>query len=263
MKNTAYKYLPIVFGLAVGWLIFHPPQFLEALGPARLAVHATLIALLILSSVPLIALANLPEQVRMRPLESAGVPPELAKLRDQFHALGFRDTGPPLRVEIAPAATLLGFVHEREPVYGTAFRTDTVPPRVSYDLVSILDGERGGLTTNADPQGAALPAAAGMFRQVLPKANPTVLFHAHLEGIRYLRDRGVGVRPVSADAFQLDLQKALARQREAFLASPLRGSLLLFWRAATKQVPFLGRLREQRIAAEQLQALATGGSRAF
>jgi hypothetical protein len=148
-------------------------------------------------------------------------------------------------------------------VYGTAFRTGTVPARVSHDLVSILDGDRGGLTTNTDPQGAALPASPGAFRQVLPGTALASLLEAHLEGIRYLRERGVGVRSVSADAFRLDLTKGLARQRETFLASPLRGSLLLFWRAATKKVPFVGRLREQRVAAQQLQALTTGAQRAF
>lgn len=263
MRNAAYKYLPIAFGVAVGWLIFHPPTFLAALGPGRFVVHAVLIGFLMLSVVPLLALANLPEQVRMTPLSESQVPPELAGVRRQFLSLGFSDAGPPRRVEIAPAAIVLAFVHSREPVYGTAFRTDTVPPRVSHDLVSILDGDRGGLTTNAEPQGAALPAAAGAFRQVLPGATLPVLLEAHLEGVRYLRERGLAARPVSADAFELDLARGLRRQRETFLSAPLRGSLLLFWRAATKQVPFVGRLREQRVAARQLQALTAGSSRAF
>jgi len=263
MRNRAYKYLPIGFGLALGWLIFHPPAFLASLGPARWLVHAALVGFLLLSSVPLIALANLPEQVRMTSLSERDVPGDLARLREDFLRLGFRDAGPPWCVEIAPAAIVLGFVHSREPVYGTAFRTDTVPPRVSHDMVSILDGDRGGLTTNADPQGAALPASAGAFRQVLPGTALPALLEAHLEGIRYLRERGVSVRPVSAESFQLDLTKGLSKQRETFLAAPLRGSLLLLWRAATKQVPFVGRLRDQRVAAQQLQALATGTQRAF
>jgi len=263
VRNTAYKYLPILFGLVLGWLMFHPPAFLDSLGPARWALNVALVGLLVLASVPLIALANLPENVRMTALGDREIPSELVKKRESFLALGFRDAAPPLRVEIAPAAVLLGFVHEREPVYASAYRTDTVPPRVGFDLVSILDGERGGLTTNADPQGAVLPAAPGAFRQVLPQAGPPELFEAHLEGIRYLRERGVEVRPVSAETFRIDLERALRKQREAFLASPVRGTLLLFWRAATKQVPFVGRLREQRIAARQLEALTAGASRTF
>lgn len=99
---------------------------------------------------------------------------------------------------------------------------------------------------------------------VLLSAVPIFALASHLEGIRYLREAGVGVRPVSSDAFQRDISMALRRQRETFLSSPVRGSLLLFWRAATKQVPFVGRLREQQIASRQLECLRGGQTqRAF
>jgi hypothetical protein len=264
MRNSFYKYFPILFGLFLGWLLFHPPAWFSGLGPISWVLNLALVALLLLSFVPFLALANLPQELQMRPMADRDVPAKLNGLREQFYSLGFRDAGPPLRVEIAPAATLLGFVHPTEPVYGTAFQTDTVPPKVGHDLVSILDGDRGGLTTNTDPSGAALPASAGGFRQVLPDQSLDALLQAHVDGIRYLREQGVGVRPVSADAFQRDLAMGIRKQRETFLSSPLRGSALTLWRAATKQVPFVGSLREQRIATEQLKSLLAGRTqRAF
>ena len=128
------------------------------------------------------------------------MPSELEELRREYLRLGFREAGPPLRVEVAPSATVLGFVHESEPVYGTVYRTTTIPAKVGHDFVSILAGERGGLTTCADPAGAVLPAASGEFRQVLPGSKPEVLLQAHREGLHFLREQGLAARPVSAAA---------------------------------------------------------------
>ena len=63
--------------------------------------------------------------------------------------------------------------------------------------------------------------------------------------------------PVSDRAVSPDLH-ALARQRQTFLASPLTGALVTLWRAATKQVPFMGALRNQKIAQWQIGKLLTG-----
>jgi hypothetical protein len=214
--------------------------------------------------VPLIALANLPADLKMEAVRPEQVPAELRPLGDHFMKLGFHPVEPPFRVEMAPAAYVIGFVHETEPVYGTAFRTTTVPAKTSYDFVSILEGDRGGLTTNADPSGAALPAESGGFRQVLRGQDPERLFRAHLDGLAYLRSQGFSARPVSAETFQRDLKAAVRRQRELFLATPLRSSMLTLWRAATKQVPFSGSLRTQKVASEQLRTLLSGGTqRAF
>ena len=264
MRNTFYKYLPVVFGLLLVWLLFHPPLWLEPLGLLGGLTHLALVGLLLLSVVPFLALANMPEELKIRPLGEADVSAELLRLRKQFHQLGFRDADAPLRIDVALAVIVMGLVHSTEPVYGKVFQTGTLPPKISQDLVSILDGERGGLTTNADPQGAALPASSGGFRQVLPKQPLEALFKAHLEGIRYLQEQGVRMRPVSPDAFRCDLTMATRRQRETFLSSPLRGSLLLVWRAVTRRVPFIGCLREQKIASQQLRSLLGGqAQRAF
>jgi hypothetical protein len=159
---------------------------------------------------------------------------------------------------MAPAAIVLGFVHQNEPVYATVFKTTTVPPKIGYDLVSILEGGQGGLTTNADPAGAAMPSGAGGFRQVLKGQGPEELFRAHLEGIEYLGEQGIRVRKVWAERYRQDLAAAMRFQRRQFLSSPLRSSLLTFWRAATKQIPFFGDLRGQAVANRQIRTYLTG-----
>jgi hypothetical protein len=258
MKNTFYRFMPFVFGTFLGWLLFHPPGWFQELGLMAWIVNAFLVAGLLLASVPLIMLANLPSDLKLVPLRQDEVPRELTQLREEFQRLGFRPVEPAWRAAIAPPAVLLGFVHDSEPVYGTLFRTTSVPAKTGYDLVSILEGERGGLTTGADPTGAALPAEAGGFRQVLPGKGLDELLAAHLDGLQYLRQQGLAPRAVTADLLQNDLVAAIRRQRDTVLASPLRGTLLTFWRAATRKVPFVGRLRDQTIAARQVQCLLNG-----
>lgn len=264
MKSQLFRFLPIVLGIGLGWLILNPPAWFRGLGSLVWAVNGALCALLLLVTVPLMALSALPAELRTRPLDPARVPAELMVLREEYLRLGFRDAGPPLRVEVAPAATVLGFVHESEPVYGTLYRTTTIPAKLGHDFVSILEGERGGLTTCADPAGAVLPAAPGEFRQVLPGSKPEALLQAHLEGLRFLRERGLAARAVSAGAFAGDLGAGIRHQRRTFLSAPLRSSLLTFWRAATQRVPFVGRLRDQAVADRQVSSLLSGQSgRAF
>jgi hypothetical protein len=264
MKSQLFRFLPIVLGIGIGWLILHPPAWSQGLGSMGWAVNGALCALLLLATVPLMALSALPAELRTRPLDPGQAPPELEELRREYLRLGFLEVGPPLRVEVAPAATVLGFVHQSEPVYGTVYRTTTIPAKTGHDFVSILEGERGGLTTCADPAGAVLPAAPGEFRQVLSGSKPETLLQAHLEGLRFLREQGLAPRAVSAEAFPRDLGAGIRHQRRTFLASPLRSSLLTFWRAATKQVPFVGRLSDQAVAARQVASLLAGQTgRAF
>ena len=63
---------------------------------------------------------------------------------------------------------------------------------------------------------------------------------------------GQRCRAVSAGAFEEDFRRAMAAQRKLFLDAPLRGTVVTLWRAATKQVPFVGALAQQPIAARQL-----------
>jgi hypothetical protein len=255
MRDTLFKIMPWMFGALLGWGMWNPPTWLASLGPLAWAINLALLALVLIGFVGMLILANLPSRLEMEPVDESVVHAELRALGNRFEQLGFRQAGPPRRVKIAPSAIVLGFVHEKQPVYATAFRTETLPAKLSCDCVSILHGDKGGLTTNADPGGAALPEGDGGLRQVFPGEGPEGLLQKHLDGIAYLRERGIHCRPLSADLFPQDLAFGIGRQREVFTSSPLRGTLVTLWRSATKQVPFLGSLRQQSIAETQIGRL--------
>ena len=183
---------------------------------------------------------------------------ELRDLCARFEALGFQRVGTPLTVGITPPALMVAFVHEAERSYATAFRTSTLPPKTAFDCVSILDGDRGGLTTGAEPAGAAIPAARGSLRQVFPRASVEQVFERHRQGLQHLRSRGLSAKAVSASTFQRDFAASFRRQREAFTASPLRGAAITLWRAATGRTPHIGPIASQAVAQATIRELLTG-----
>jgi len=252
MRNQFYKYMPWVLGGLIGFFLFRPPAFLQDLGVLAWVIQLAMLALALLSFVMLMLLANLPQELKMTMLQDSQTPAEVEKVAREIEALGFHRVGPPWKVEIAPVATLVGFVHESQPVYATAFCTGTAPSKVSFDFVSILDTEGAGLTTNNNAEGAVLPAGDALFRQVFPGQPADLLFRRHLEGVDWLSKHGQRCRAVSAGGFEEDFRKGVARQREMFQAAPLTGTLVTLWRAATKQVPFVGALGQQQIAGRQL-----------
>jgi hypothetical protein len=125
-------------------------------------------------------------------------------------------------------------------------------------FVSILDSGRGGLTSMAEPAGAAIPAPPGSLRQVFPHADLEAAWRGHREGIDWLRQRGLPARAVTATTFVPDFREGFARQRRAFLAAPLRTAIVAFWRAATGRTPEIGPLSEQSGAEAAVQALLIG-----
>jgi hypothetical protein len=252
------RFLPIVVGLLLGYLLVSPPEWLAPLGPWRwLAVVAiVLVGLLAFTAWQLSA--NLPANPSLEPAAEAEVSGELKDLCARFEALGFQRAGPPMTVGISPPALMVAFVHEAERTYGTAFHTTTLPPKTAFDCVSILDGDRGGLTTGAEPAGAVIPAARGSLRQVFPKASVEKVFERHREGLQYLRSRGLPARSVSASMFQRDFAMSFRRQRESFLASPLRATVVTLWRAATGRTPHLGPIATQPAAQAAIHELLTG-----
>jgi len=145
MRNNFYKFLPWVLGGLIGFFLFRPPAFLTDPGPLAWVVQGARLAAALLSVVMLMLLGNLPETLEMRMISDGEVPKDVHGIAAQIEALGFQRVGAPWRVQVAPAATLIGFVHPDAPVYATAFCTGTVPAKVSFDFVSILDGPRGGL----------------------------------------------------------------------------------------------------------------------
>jgi hypothetical protein len=255
MRDLVFKTMPWIAGLMLGWMIWNPPVWLQSLGPLAFVLNLGLVGVLLIGVVSMVIITNLPARVEMSPVGESEIHAELRALGRRFEQLGFRPAGPPRRVKIAPSAIVLGYVHESEPVYGTAFRTETMPAKLCFDFVSILHGEKGGLTTNTDPGGAALPEGDGGLRQVFPGESLENLFRKHLDGIAYLHDRGIECRGVSADLYPEDLTWAIGKQRQIFTASPVRGTLVTLWRAATKRVPFIGPLRDQPVAQGQIARL--------
>jgi len=258
MKEKVWKFLPIVIGLVLGWLLFHPPEWLSTLGVVRYVVMAIFVFILFIAFVVMMVAGSLPANVRITPAPDIAVTDDLSALAKRYRDLGFSQAGRPLRVEIAPPATLLPFVHEQEQTYGTVYRTGTLPAKTSFDFVSILKDNRGGLTTTVLPQGAALPAGAGELRQVFPGATIEELFHHHCEAVAYLGTRGLPCKQVSADSFIQDIKAGIAYQRKTFFSSPFRNAIISIWRSVTKRVPHIGQIQHQHLAAQQIQALITG-----
>ena len=244
MKDAAAKVMPIVVGIVIGWMLFHPPVLLAPLGPARYLVMVLAGSALLVASVVMIVAAALPREVSLTPT-TAPADPALDALVERYKALGFEPAGPTYTVGMAPAATLVGLVHPIEPVYGTVFRTGTVPAVVASDFISLLEGERGGLTTSANRRGGTLPGDAGSFRQCILGATPEQLFAAHCDAVKWLRTRGVRCRSVSAAAFSGDFTRAVGRQREIFMANPVGNAVRAIWRTASTRTEGRGRLADQ------------------
>jgi hypothetical protein len=153
---------------------------------------------------------------------------------------------------------MVGLVHPREPIMATVFRTGTLPAVDGFDLVSVLHDGRGGVTTGADRRGATLPGGPWVLRQVFPGSGVGELLGHHRDALTWLRGRGLAFRTVTASGFADEFRRALARQREIFLANPVGTALVALWRSATGRIPHLGPLARQRIAERQVRRLLAG-----
>jgi hypothetical protein len=201
-------------------------------------------AVLLVGTVVMSVVAALPREASLTPTAD-DIDPDMSALVRGYIDLGFEPAGPAYTVGVAPAATLVGLVHPRELVFGTVFRTGTIPPVVASDFVSLLEGERGGLTTSANVRGGTLPGDDGTFRQCLVGATLEQLFAAHREAVAWLSARGVRCRAVSAGSFTTDFSRALGRQRAVFMADPIRNAVRAIWRTASRRTTGRGRLSEQ------------------
>jgi hypothetical protein len=260
MKDLIAKVMPIVVGVVIGWMLYHAPAFLAPLGVLQYVVMALAGAALLIGSVVMSVAAALPREVSLTPT-TAAIDPAMRALVDGYLALGFQLAGPVYTVGVAPAATLVGLVHTREPVLGTVFRTGTIPPVVASDFISLLEGERGGLTTSANPRGGTLPGDDGSFRQCLVGARLEQLFAAHREAVAWLRTRGVLCRSVSATSFAGDFTRALGRQRAVFMSNPIGNAVRAIWRTASKRTVGRGRLSEQPGIDAQIRRLLLSSPR--
>jgi len=249
------RFLPILVGLALGYLLFSRPEWLSPLGPWRVVAVAAIFAVVLLGFVAWLISSNLPADPPLEGADERELSGELKGLCARLESLGFQRVGTPLKVGLTPPAFMVVFVNEAERTYATAFRTTTVPSKTGFDCVSILEGDRGGLTTGADPGGAAIPAARGSLRQVFPGATVEQVVKRHLQGLQYLASRGLSAKPVSAATFRPDFAMSFRRQREAFVANPLLGAVLTLWRSVTGLTPHRGAIAHQAVARATIEQL--------
>lgn len=256
--RTVQRLLPILVGLALGYVLISPPGWLSALGAWRWLGVAVFVLAALLAFTAYQISANLPAHPAFEPAAESEVTGELRSLCGQLEALGFRRIGPPWTVGVSPPALLVALVNEAERTYATAFRTSTIPSKTAFDCVSVLEGDRGGLTTGAEPAGAMSPAARGSLRQVFPGAGVGEVYRRHRESLQFLCGRGLRPKAVSASTFRADFELSFRLQRAAFTSAPLRGTVVTFWRVSTGRTPHIGPVAQQRAARAVLAELQTG-----
>jgi hypothetical protein len=257
MKNFLAMILPIAVGAGLGLLLFHPPSWVTPSGPGGFLVAGGIVFILLIVFIAISMAASIPAQVRLRPIEGLADPSVLSLVRE-LKELGFVEAGGPYLVEIRPAAALVPFVHLREPVYATVFRTGTLPAATSYDFVSIFEAAPGGLTTTSNWRGGTVPGGPGEFRQILKGAGFRQVYETHLEGIRWLRDRGLRAKDVSADSFTDDFLQALGRHRRHYRSTALKSAVISFWRTFSRKGPDSGILASQKCAEGRARAFLAG-----
>ena len=256
-KESPWKYIPIVAGLLIGWAIFNPPPFLRELGISGYISMFLLLAVLFLVLCAVMIHVNLPKDVVIR-RSASPLPGEVTRLGEELKALGFTQTSDvPLSVNVAPPALVVPFVNEQDRTYGAVYKTDTIPPKIMFDLVSIFEGNRGGLTSGTLAEGAAMPGLGSM-KQVFPRGNVKAVYDKHREALDYLRSRGIQCRTVNPQTFERDFRDSMLRLRKSFLTSPVMFTLTVLWRAVTKKTPHTGSIRQQSVAQQQIQDILTG-----
>ena len=237
MRELFFKLLPYILGVLLGLLITSPPDSFQAFGPWR---HLLVVAILVVGLLAVTGLQmaiGLPRDVNVEPLAEP-VPSDVAALVDRFRAAGFELVIPLLRVDIRPAGTLTILANHREQCWGSVFATGTVPRRVGYDVYSVIEGERGTLTSLSDPGGAVLPLSPGCFKQVFLGASPAMLLARHCEAQAYLMTRGVRFEPPGPQDIPARIRRSINAQRQVIAANPLKAAALVLWRAATKRTPY-------------------------
>jgi hypothetical protein len=254
MKDLVFRALPIVVGVAIGWLVVAPPEFLGLPWWARVGMAIPAAAIVLLGVLMLLIGANLPADVSLKPVDQRRVSEQMIDMFNAYQAAGFQLAGPPLEVGVTPPAILVPLVDGQARMYGTIFRTQTDPPKTACDIVTVLE-PFGGLTTGALAEGAALPAAPGSFYQVIPGADITTLRDKHVEALAFLERQGLRCKPATAESFPGDFKAALARARKHFWSNPFWYTMVVFYRSTTGNTPHMGALANQAVAQASLRKL--------
>jgi hypothetical protein len=109
MKDNALKVLPIVVGVALGFLLVSAPQWFRGLGPARFLVAAGLVLVSLVSFVAVTITANLPADIRLTPAPETDLG-QLNPIVESYRVLGFSPAGPPLLAGVSPPALMVPLV---------------------------------------------------------------------------------------------------------------------------------------------------------
>jgi hypothetical protein len=248
VRELVFKYIPILAGLALAVAVFVVEPGIQR----QLAIGGVVVFAILLWAVSLIS-KNLPADLRMEPT-SEPIPDGLAQVCEQLRRIGFEQIGSPMHVNVAPPALVVAFAHAREQVYATAFVAGATKV-VAFDMISIFEDDRGGLTSSPNRLAANLPAQLGSFRQISPDASPERLYAVHLDSLAYLREHTIATRPVGADTFERDFTMSMQRQREAFLRAPFLYAAVVLKRAVAPTTKYMVPLRDQVDTRRDLERL--------
>jgi hypothetical protein len=238
MRDLFFKLLPYITGAALGFLVFFPPDSFAALGAWRPLVLGALLVFGLLATTGVSLATSLPREPRIEPLTGEPTPHEVAVLLESYRALGFELLEPPLRIGLRPSATLWMLAHRGYGCWGSVFRTGTLPARVGFEMVSQIEGDRGRLSSVADPDAAILPPGPGHFKQVLRGASPAQLLAYHMKAHAYLAHRGVRFEAPHPGGLAERVRRSMESQRRAVMRNPLKAAALALWRATTKSTPY-------------------------
>ena len=256
-KDTVYKLLPWIVGGAIGWLLGNPPAVFEIFGPWRGLVVGALAGLAVLLFVGAQLLSSLPAEPRITPRPGARLGAEADALAADLRAAGFESIEPPFDLGLRPPATVWSFLHREGRTVGSVFKTGTVPARVGFDLVSVVEEGRGTLTSGSDPRGGILPLPPGCFKQILPGLTPGELFEHHRRAVELLGERWIRFREPRPESLPEEIAASLRAQRSALRRGLISASWLALWRTVRRSTPYLGPIDEQKGYEETVQQLTT------
>lgn len=261
MKNAFFKAQPYLTGALLGYLVFMPPRSFLALGPWRPVALAGLLVVGLLATTALNMFLSLPSRVQIRPLaESAdAISMDVVGWLREYRSAGFELSEDPAIVEIRPEAYVWPHIHPQAGCRGSVFATGTIPRKAGYDVSSEIEGGEGVFSSVADPAAAAFPLCPGDFKELIKGATPQQLLDSHLRARAFLESRGLRFKTPRAGGLQQRFERYAARQKKLIKSNPLKASLVVFWRAATKTSPYLGPLEKQagidaRISAARLES---------
>ena len=126
MRDLFWKFFPILFGLALGYLLFNPPAWFREMGLIGTVLFGGVALFLFFGVIMAVIIpGSLPADLQVTPSPGGADHEQMRLLAGEFRAAGFTETGPPMELSLRPPAVMIGFVNETEQCYGTIFRTGT------------------------------------------------------------------------------------------------------------------------------------------